>query len=105
MTSDATSATVAATITSGMKAGVPTVSGGGLPYTKGAEFGGRIRRTTHYSTSPRGTRYIVVLRRSTQQFRPHRGREGYFFWPTVRDSSEVVLKPWRELVDDVVAGF
>lgn len=97
---------VAPTVKAGMKAGIPSVKAGGKPYTMGAEFGGRIRRTTHYQTHrTTRTRYIVVQRRSTMQFRPHRGQEGYFFWPTIRDRSDVVLKPWRELVDDVIAGF
>ena len=46
----------------------------------GTEFGGGARRTTH-------------------QFRPHRGRDGYFFWPTIRKSSGEIRQRWDDLVD------
>ncbi len=48
----------------------------------GTEFGGRGRKTT-------------------QQFRVHRGRDGYFFWPTIRANSEVIKKMWDDLLEKV----
>jgi hypothetical protein len=51
----------------------------------GGEYGGRKSKKVVYATrSPRGRAY-VVHRRTTMQFLPHLGREGYFLWPTVRD--------------------
>lgn len=60
----------------------------------GGEFGGRRRRRTYQTRSPRGTAYFVT-RRTTRMFLPHLGQEGYFFWPAVRD--------WLPKVHDQVA--
>lgn len=97
---------VADTVKSGMKAGVPAVTAGGKPYTMGSEWGGGIRRTTHYNTHRlSGRRYLVVNRASTRQFRPHKGNEGYWFTPTIQEGKgrQAVMKAWGDLVDDVIA--
>jgi hypothetical protein len=98
---------VADTVKSGMKAGVPSVSAGGKPYTMGSEWGGGIRRTTYYSTSRLGRRYLVVQRSTTKQFRPYKGKQGYWFTPTIQHGAgrEVVLKAWADLVDQVLREF
>ncbi len=49
----------------------------------GTEFGGRGRTTT-------------------QQFRPHRGRDGYFFWPSIRSNSSTIKQMWDDLVDELL---
>ena len=49
----------------------------------GAEFGG--------GATPR-----------TQQFLRHRGRSGYFFWPTVRKNKNSIAKEYLEAIDRVV---
>ncbi len=100
-------ARVADTVKSGMKAGVPSVTAGGKPFTFGSEYGGGKRRTTYYSTSPLGRRYMIVARHSTRQFRPHKGTEGYWFGPTAREGRgrDAVLKAWAKLVDDAIADF
>lgn len=51
----------------------------------GTEFGGRARKTT-------------------QQFRAHRGRDGFFFWPTIRANSSKIKKMWDDLVDEALNG-
>lgn len=55
----------------------------------GTEFGGRGRPTT-------------------MQFRPHRGKDGYFFWPSIRNNSDHIKKMWDDLVDglleDIASG-
>lgn len=101
-------ARVADTVTSGIKAGVPTVTARGKPYTMGSEWGGRIRTTTYYATSRLGRRFLVVGRHTTMQFRPHRGQEGYWFTPTIAEGGpgrEAVLQAWADLVDDVIREF
>jgi hypothetical protein len=101
-------ARVADTVKSGMKAGVPSVTAGGKPYTMGSEWGGGRRRTTYYSTSPRGRRFLVVGRHTTRQFRPYKGHAGYWFTPELEAGSrgrEAVLDAWAELVDDVLREF
>lgn len=98
---------VANKVTSGMKAGVPSVRATGLPYVAGSEWGGGHGTTTYYSTSPRGRRYLIVARHTTMQFRPHKGSEGYWFTPTVHEGKgrEAVLQAWAELVDAALRGF
>lgn len=99
-------ARVATTVKSGTRAGVPTVTGGGrLPYVLGSEWGGQRRRKTYTSTSPLGRRYLIVQRRTTMQFRPFKGREGYWFTPTFSRNgrgNRAVMRAWADLVDDVV---
>lgn len=46
----------------------------------GTEFGGRGRATT-------------------QQFRVHRGRDGYFFWPAIRANSDRIVQMWDDVMD------
>lgn len=100
-------ASVASTVQSSMRAGVPAVTARGKPYTAGSEWGGRHRRRTYYSTSPLGRRYLIVTRHTTMQFRPHRGQEGYWFTPTVQEGKgrEACLQAWAALVDDVLRTF
>jgi hypothetical protein len=40
-----------------------------------------------------------------KQFRPHRGREGYWLFPTVRREAPQIQKTWEKLADDVVRDF
>lgn len=49
----------------------------------GAEFGGAARKTT-------------------MQFRPHRGRQGYFFWQAVRDNKEEIAKMYYGMLQDTI---
>lgn len=100
-------ARVAGQVVSTVKAGVPTVKATGLPYVAGSEWGGRHRHTTYYSTSPRGRRYLIVARATTMQFRAHKGREGYWFTPTVQEGKgrEACLQAWAELVGEVLRDF
>jgi len=51
----------------------------------GAEYGGRKSKRVTYATRSRQGRAYVVRRRTTMQFLPHLGREGYFYWPTIRE--------------------
>lgn len=100
---------VAATSKAGFSRGVATVKAGqsGLAaaLAKGAEFGGGDRRTTYWTRSRAGNPYVVT-RATTRQFGlPHTGTKGRWFYPTVRARGDLVLKPWSELVDRVIAGF
>lgn len=52
----------------------------------GAEFGGRKRPTT-------------------QQFRPHKGKTGYWFWPTIRRDSDQIGSRWLEAIEAVEREF
>lgn len=91
------------------------VEAGGLPYTLGAEFGGRGRITRNIATRSRtGTPYVIRARRTTMQFLPYiakagggRGGEGYFFFKTAYGpkGQAVIIKGWQEIVDAVVDDF
>lgn len=52
----------------------------------GTEFGGRGRSTT-------------------QQFRPHLGTQGYFFWPTIRANSGRIKKMWEDVLEEAAARW
>jgi len=41
----------------------------------------------------------------TTQFRPHKGRQGYFFYPTVRDEGENIERLYAEAVERVLKDF
>jgi hypothetical protein len=51
-----------------------------------------------------GTEFGGQRRKTTMQFRPHRGREGYFFWPSVRSHSDEIKKKWDALLDRLISG-
>lgn len=53
--------------------------GGGLPFAMGAEFG--------------SSRF--------RQFNAHRGRDGWFLWPAIRDEGPRILDVYGDAVEDV----
>lgn len=68
----------------------------------GTEFGGgkygkgnRTPRKSFRDGSTKGGGY-------TSQFRPHRGRQGYFFYPTVRDEGDTIERLYGEAVQRVL---
>ena len=52
-----------------------------------------------------GTEFGGKARATTQQFRTHRGRQGYFFWPTIRAESAVIRRKWDDLLDAALRKF
>lgn len=49
-----------------------------------------------------GTEFGGRARSRTMQFRPHRGRDGYFFWPSIRSNSATIKRMWDDLVDRLI---
>lgn len=49
-----------------------------------------------------GTEYGGGGRRTTRQFRPYKGRTGYFFWPTVRDRGAGWASDWFHLIAEAL---
>lgn len=96
---------MAATTRATVSQGLPTVRSGGLPYSVGAEFGGGLKVKSYTSTSPLGTRYVIVGRHTTMQYRRHRGTEGYEIYPTVREDSQAVLRGFEDVVDRVIDEY
>jgi hypothetical protein len=78
-----TAAHVAPTIKASAGAQSAAASFGGVPEAAGAEFGGRGRPTT-------------------QQFLPHRGTEGYFVFPAIRDEAPHIEDEYRESLDKLI---
>jgi hypothetical protein len=69
---------------SGTQAGAAIALGGPTaPWSAGAEFGGQGRPTT-------------------QQFRPHLGRTGYFVYPSIRDNAEDAERRELEAIDGLM---
>lgn len=58
------------------------LGGAAHPAAMGAEFGGQGRPTT-------------------QQFQPHRGHEGYFLYPSIRDNAEFIEDAYLDAVDAI----
>lgn len=52
-----------------------------------------------------GTEFGGQARKTTMQFRKHRGRDGYFFWPTIRANSETIKQMWDDLLEKVAEGW
>lgn len=70
----------------------------------GGEYGGRkSARVIYAARSPLGKAY-VVRRRTTMQFLPHLGHEGYMFWPAVREWMPKLVKQQVELIEETMGG-
>lgn len=75
----------------------------------GAEFGGQSQkrfedvtktvtgRTGKQRQVRTGSRF-VGRKNTTNQFRPHLGRRGYWFWPQLRADQERMFRRWEEAV-------
>lgn len=50
-----------------------------------------------------GTEFGGGATKRTQQFRPHRGTQGYFFWPSIRQNSGTIRQMWDDMVDDLAS--
>lgn len=44
-------------------------------------------------------------KKRTQQFPPHRGRLGYFFWQAVRERRSFINEEYSKAIDDVLSGL
>jgi hypothetical protein len=80
--------------------------GGGFPgiLFNGAEFGGRKSKKVAYANRSRVGKPYVVRRRTTMQFLPFVGHEGYFFWPAYRDWLPKLIKEQEEIVEKALGG-
>lgn len=63
-----------------------TLGGTAYPMAAGAEFGGRGRPTT-------------------QQFKPHLGRTGYFTYPAIRQNADEIESAYTEKLDDLMRKY
>lgn len=62
------------------------LGGAAYPMAAGAEFGGQGRPTT-------------------QQFKPHLGRTGYFVYPTIRRDADRIEETYSEKIDDLMRKY
>jgi len=49
-----------------------------------------------------GAEFGGGARKSTSQFLRHRGRSGYFFWPTVRKEKNNIARTYLQAINDVM---
>lgn len=75
----------ASSLTTGTSGDGATVESSSPIFT-GAEFGGRARPTT-------------------QQFPPHKGKRGYFLYPSMRARADQLNKHWENAIDDAMATW
>ena len=72
----------------------------------GAEFGGgkhgSSNRTSAGAKSRAGTEMGRKGGGRTTQFLRHRGKSGYFFWPTVRKNKDNIAKVYLDAIDKVL---
>lgn len=68
------------------RGGSVNFGGAAYPMAMGAEFGGQGRPTT-------------------QQFRPHLGRTGYFVYPSIRDNGERIESEYGNAIDDLMRKY
>ena len=84
---------------------IPTVTIGGLPYTYGAEYGGQ-RRVRTVRQPVFGNRNVQPYRkRTTMQFRRHRGTEGYEIGNVLRTNQTAVIEGYKRVIDGVADDF
>jgi hypothetical protein len=70
----------------GARGGSVNFGGASYPMAAGAEFGGQGRPTT-------------------QQFKPHLGRTGYFVYPTIRSDAERIESEFGDAIHDLMRKY
>lgn len=90
--SDAQSAIVASTVKP-MRDRVPVVQAGGSA------------RIGRHGTPAWKILFGSEFGSSLPQFRPHRGRAGYWFFPTVEAEASTIDREWNTAADEVVRKF
>lgn len=74
----------------------------------GGKFGAKNRTSRFQETRVRRGRGMTLVRSgrsgggTTTQFLPHRGRDGYFFWPTVRKKKDEIARQYLAAIDRVL---
>ena len=66
---------------------VPSIQAGGKAQARVA--GGATRGEVFF-----GAEFGGQKRKTTMQFRPHKGKEGYFFYPTLREDADRMVERW-----------
>lgn len=89
-----------------------------IVYVRGG--GSRVLRTTKKVTLKGGATKVVKRSRPLQasqvffgsefgsslpQFPPHAGKQGYYFWPTIREKSDWVVRQYLDALEKVLRSF
>lgn len=87
---------------------VPAISAGGsvqLRKTQRRKNGKTVDRRTALTGSQIffGAEFGGQKRPTTRQFPPHRGRQGYFFWPTIRENHDMRVAQYLEALKTVLS--
>lgn len=40
--------------------------------------------------------------KTTRQFRPHKGRQGYFLWPQIREDEQEMIRRWLDAIEKIL---
>lgn len=75
----------------------PIIAAGGAVAVRAGERGGTVTGSDIFF----GNEFGGQARSTTQQFPPHRGREGYWFWPTLREDTPEMFETWAQVLDHV----
>ena len=51
-----------------------------------------------------GAEFGGGMRKSTKQFRPHRGTQGYWMWPQLREDEMFMIQDWLDAIDRALDG-
>jgi hypothetical protein len=75
----------------------PAIAAGGNVTVRAGRRGGRVTGSDVFF----GSEFGGKARDTTQQFPVHRGREGYWFWPTLREDTPDIVDEWAYVLDDL----
>jgi len=81
----------------------PAIKAGGPG--KVTELAGDGRKTPTYGDLFFGAEFGGRGKATTQQFRPHKGRDGYWLYPQLREDAPRMLEQWGEVVDKIVKDW
>lgn len=76
---------------------LPVIAAGGAVAVRAGERGGTVTGSDVFF----GSEFGGQARSTTQQFPPFSGREGYWFWPTLREDTPEMLDTYVAVLDHV----
>jgi hypothetical protein len=75
----------------------PAIAAGGNLTIRAGRRGGRVTGSDVFF----GSEFGGQARDTTQQFPVHRGTQGYWFWPTLREDTPQMVSEWATILDDL----
>lgn len=75
----------------------PAIAAGGNVTVRPGARGGRVTGSDVFF----GSEFGGQGRDTTMQFPPHQGKQGYWFWPTLREDTPDIIDQWVTVLDDL----